>query len=78
DWFDVWPYKAASVEHHRHHCEAIFQSILLEALGVAGSLYSFGAALSGLLNGPYCKGLTWGRPFKGQGGGFLLDHSRVE
>ncbi|XP_036436747.1 transmembrane 4 L6 family member 18-like [Colossoma macropomum] len=52
-------------------------SVLLEALGVVGAMYSFGVALSGLLNGPYCKGYwTWGTPFKGQGGSYLHDQSQ--
>ncbi|KTG04936.1 hypothetical protein cypCar_00002456 [Cyprinus carpio] len=51
----------------------MFLSILFAAVGVVGALYSFIVALMGLINGPYCKNLVWGTPFKDQNESYLKD-----
>ncbi|KAF5891884.1 transmembrane 4 L6 family member 4-like, partial [Clarias magur] len=51
-------------------------SILFAAVGVLGALYSFGVAMLGLINGPYCKKyFQWRTPFKDGSGNYLKDHN---
>lgn len=42
----------------------MFLSIAFAAVGVVGALYSLAVAALGLQNGPLCKVIFWGTPFK--------------
>ncbi|XP_065117686.1 transmembrane 4 L6 family member 4-like [Paramisgurnus dabryanus] len=68
----------------KHGCCAnrcgMFLSIILSAVGVAGAIYSFIVALSGLLNGPYCDvgNDYWTTPFKNEKADYLKDRALWE
>ncbi|XP_047463302.1 transmembrane 4 L6 family member 4-like [Mugil cephalus] len=54
----------------------MFLSIIFAAVGVAGAVYSFIAALFGLVNGPLClSGGQWTTPFRDSDKTYLTDRT---